>query len=190
MVVGLGTGPASAQYGGGGIEVFADPVRVPIDQTFNVFVRGCAPFSTVVITIDGVDAILATGPASSGGFFAVDDLPLPAGLVAGTDQDVRGTCGTETDTALITLVCPSGDDPVDGSCVDGSAGIVGGPGPTTTLPAGSGTSTGGPTGGLAITGATFVQWALQFGVTVIGLGMMLLVVARRRRDMHMAEHYA
>ena len=33
---------------------------------------------------------------------------------------------------MMTLVCPSGDDPVAGSCEDGSDGIVGGAGPTTT----------------------------------------------------------
>ncbi len=195
MVI-LGAGPAGAQYGGG-IQVFVDPVRVPIDQTFDVFGRDCAPGSTVVISIDGVPGTIGTTTATAGGFFSIQDLPLPDGLSAGTDHDVRATCDAQTATAMITLVCPSGDDPVDGSCEDGSGGIVGGPGPTTTtttpggatttVPAGGGGTSGGGTsgggsGGLAVTGATFVEQIAQVGVTLFGAGVMLVMIARRRRE--------
>ena len=107
-------GPASAQYGGGGTQVFLDQVRVPVDQPFGVFGRDCPAGSTVEITIDGVPGILATTTASANGFYTASGIPLPDGLTAGTDYVVRATCGPNTATALMTLVCPSGDDPVGG----------------------------------------------------------------------------
>ena len=139
-------GPASAQYGGGGTQVFLDQVRVPVDQPFGVFGRDCPAGSTVEITIDGVPGVLATTTASDNGFYTASGIPLPDGLTAGSDYVVRATCGPNTATALMTLVCPSGDDPVGGSCEDGSDGIVGGVGPTTTtttttVPGGNGTTT-------------------------------------------------
>lgn len=139
-------GPASAQYGGGGTQVFLDQVRVPVDQPFGVFGRDCPAGSTVEITIDGVPGILATTTASANGFYTASGIPLPDGLTAGSDYVVRATCSGNTATALMTLVCPSGDDPVGGSCEDGSDGIVGGVGPTTTtttttVPGGGGTTT-------------------------------------------------
>ncbi|MEM8708566.1 MAG: hypothetical protein AAGE98_19025 [Actinomycetota bacterium] len=143
-------GPAGAQYGGGGVQVFLDQVRVPIDEPFGVFGRDCPAGSTVEITIDGVPGVLATTTASAGGFYTASDIPLPDGLEAGSDYTVRATCEANTATALMTLVCHSGDDPVDGSCEDGSDGLVGGSGPTTTtttIPVGGGDDGGGDPGG-------------------------------------------
>jgi len=206
--------PVSAQYGGGsGMTFFVTPVRVPIDQAFSGFGTGCDAGSTVEITIDGVPGLVATSVAdASDGTFSAVDITVPDGLAAGTDQGVRATCNAESTVATITLVCPSGDDPVDGSCEDGSDGITGGVGPTTTstTPDGSGTTTGGssPTSGssdttggsdpadgsagttggsgggdsppLAFTGAAFTGRLLQGAVTLMGLGALLMVMAKRR----------
>lgn len=204
LIVGL-AGPAQAQYGGGGITFFPDP-RVPIDQTFSVFGSGCAAGSTVEISIDGIPGVLATTTASAAGNYAIADIDLPPGLIAGTDLDVRATCGSETTTGITTLLCPSGDLPVDGDCEDGSDGIVGGSGPTTTTTTtptpnpgdGSGDdggstsggtpddgSSGGSSGGsspdLAITGASFSELLVQLGVTLFALGFVFVLAARRRR---------
>ncbi len=183
--------PATAQYGGGGVSVFVSPARLPVDQTFDVFGQNCAAAATVEITIDGVPGVLATGVADSGGFYTVTDVVLPDGLLAGTDQTVRATCGPESGTAVLTLVCHNGDDPVDGSCDDGSGGVVGGPGPTTTTTVPGGGTSGGETGSntgstggpsLAITGATHAEFFVQVAVTLLGLGVFLVVVTKRRRD--------
>ncbi|GEM_PF-2070864 len=174
----------SAQYGGTGVQVFVDPVRVPIDSTFDVFGRNCTAGSTVEITIDGVSGILATGTASSNGFYTVVGVPLPTGLLAGTNQDVRATCGPQSGTALITLVCPGGTDPVAGLCPDGRKGVVDGTGPTTTAPNGTNSTPNGtsPDQGLAFTGAAYTSRLLQGGVTIVALGIFLIVVGRRRQD--------
>lgn len=178
--------PAGAQYGGGDITIFVTPPRLPVDETFDVFGQFCAAGSTVEITIEGIPSVLATTIADAGGFYTANNVPLPDGLLAGTDQTVRATCGPQTATTTITLVCHSGDDPVDGSCEDGSGGVVGGPGPTTTttIPGGgtSGTDTGTPEGpNLAITGATYAEFFVQIAVTLLGVGIFLVVVTKRRR---------
>ncbi len=182
--------PAAAQYGGGGIQVFVDPVRVPVDQTFDVFGRDCAAGSTVTITIDGFPSTVATGTASAGGFYTVDAVVLPDGFTPGNNHDVRATCGSQTATALITIVCSDGNDPVDGSCDNAAGGGTAGIVPTTTeaAPAGGG-ATGTGTGtssssedGLAFTGAAFTQRIIQVGVTLFGVGLMLVVIARRRGE--------
>ena len=196
--------PAAAQYGGGGgtMTFFVSPVRVPVDQTFTGFGTGCDDGDEVEISIDGVPGVLATTTAAPpGGTFSAPGIPVPDGLLAGDDHDVRATCENgDTLTFTITLVCPSGDDPVDGSCEDGSDGIAGGTGPTTTTTTttttpddGSGGTTGGsgpdgsdPDGGtdgsppLAFTGAAFTGWLLQASMTLVGFGVLIVVAARRR----------
>ena len=176
---------------------FVTPVRVPVDQPFSGFGTGCDDGDEVDISIDGVPGVLATvtaGPPD--GTFAATDVALPDGLFAGDDHDVRATCENgDSLTFTITLVCPSGDDPVDGSCEDGSDGTVGGQGPTTTTTTGPTTTTtdgsGGTSGGspaqggddsppLAFTGAAVTGWLLQASVTLVGLGVLIVVVARRR----------
>ncbi|MEM9466178.1 MAG: hypothetical protein AAGA90_12450 [Actinomycetota bacterium] len=202
-IVGLAA-PAHAQYGGGGITFFTDP-RVPIDDTFSVFGSGCAAGETVVITIDGVPGTVATTTASAAGNYSISDIDLPLGLIAGDDYDVRATCGPETATAIMTLLCHDGELPVDGNCLDGSDGTVGGVGPTTTTTTvapdddGSGGTTGGVPGddtssdgsggssgdgsspALAITGASFTELLVQSAVTLFAVGFLLVLVARRRR---------
>lgn len=205
-VVGL-AGPASAQYGDGGLEFFTDP-RVPIGDTFSVFGSGCAAGETVEISIDGVAGVVATTTASAAGNYSISDIDLPLGLVAGTDVVVRATCGSKTATALMTLLCHDGQLPVDGECTDGSDGIVGGVGPTTTTTVapdptdggsttgddggdGSGTPTDGSDGStgtdgspgpdLAITGASFTQILVQAAVTLFAIGVLLVLAARRRQ---------
>ncbi len=203
-------GPAHAQYGGGGITFFTDP-RVPINDTFSVFGSGCAAGETVEISIDGIPGVLATTTASAAGNYSIADIDLPLGMIAGTDHDVRATCGTETATALMTLLCHDGELPVDGECLDGSDGIVGGVGPTTTTTTTAaptpnpddgdgdgGSTTGGVPGGdtssdgssggstgdtpsLAITGASFTELLVQGAVTLFAAGFLLVLVARRRR---------
>ena len=108
------------------------------------------------------------------------------------------------DHGLTTLLCPSGDLPVDGDCEDGSDGITGGVGPTTTTTTtptpnpgdgdggdGGSTSggtpdddssggTGGGTPDLAITGASFAERLVQLGVTLFALGFLFVLTARRR----------
>lgn len=197
--VALGTalaGPAAAQYGGGGgtMTFFVSPVRVPIDQTFLGFGTGCADGESVDITIDGVPGVLASTTAGApSGSFTVTNVALPTGLQAGDNHDVRATCQSGDSLAFtITLVCPSGDDPVAGSCEDGSDGVVGGVPPTTTTAPGSGSGSGGSspgTGGgggaddsppLAFTGAAFTGVLLQGAVTLVGLGGLIVLAARRR----------
>lgn len=197
--------PAAAQYGGGGsgdMTFFVSPVRVPVDQTFIGFGTGCDDGDEVQISIDGVPGVLATTIAGPpGGNFSVSDVPLPDGLMAGDDHEVRATCENgDSLTFTITLVCPSGDDPVAGDCEDGSDGVVGGSGPTTTTTTtttpGSGDGSGGTSGGsnpsngsdggtggsppLAFTGAAFTGWLLQGAMTLVGLGALIVVAARRR----------
>ncbi len=179
--------PATAQYGGGSVTIFVTPPRLPVDETFDVFGQFCAAGTTVEISIIGVPGVLATGTADAGGFYSVRDIDLPDGLLAGTDQTVQATCGPETATAVLTLVCHSGDDPVDGSCEDGSGGVAGGPGPTTTPTTAPGGSSGSTSGGtsspsLAITGATYAEFLAQIAVTLLGVGIFLVVVTKRRRD--------
>lgn len=208
MVLGL-TAPAHAQYGDDGIDFFTDP-RVPIGDTFSVFGSGCAAGSIVEITIDGIPGVIATTTASAAGNYSIADIDLPLGLVAGTEHDVRATCGSETATALMTLLCHDGELPVDGECDDGSDGIVGGVPPTTTTLAPDPTQgdDGGTTGGtpgdstgddtpngssngssggdgsspaLAITGASLTELLVQVAVTLFAAGFLLVLVARRRR---------
>ena len=207
LLLGL-AGPAHAQYGDGGLDFFTDP-RVPIGETFSVFGSGCAAGQTVEISIDGIPGVVATTTASAAGNYAISDIDLPLGLVAGTDLDVRATCGADTATALMTLLCHDGELPVDGECEDGSDGIVGGVGPTTTTttvapdPGDGGDTTGGEGGGtgggsptdgsdgstgtdgsnpdLAITGASFTQVLVQVAVTLFAAGFLLVLAARRRQ---------
>ena len=209
MVLGLAA-PAHAQYGDDGIDFFTDP-RVPIGDTFSVFGSGCAAGSIVEITIDGMPGVIATTTASAAGNYSISGIDLPLGLVAGTEHDVRATCGPETATALMTLLCHDGELPVDGECDDGSDGIVGGVPPTTTTTVapnpGSGDD-GGTTGGtpgdstdddtpngssngssggdgsspaLAITGASLTEILVQVAVTLFAAGFLLVLAARRRR---------
>lgn len=194
--------PAAAQYGGGGgtMTFFVSPVRVPVDQTFTGFGTGCDDGDEVEISIDGVPGVLATTTAAPpNGTFSAPGIGVPDGLFAGDDHDVRATCENgDTLTFTITLVCPSGDDPVDGACEDGSDGIAGGVGPTTTTTTTTTTTpdpddAGGTTGGsgpdgsgtdgsppLAFTGAAFTGWLLQVSMTLVGLGVLIVVAARRR----------
>lgn len=209
-ILGL-AGPAHAQYGDGGLDFFTDP-RVPIGDTFSVFGSGCAAGQTVEISIDGVPGVVATTTASAAGNYSASEIDLPLGLIAGAEVDVRATCGPDTATALMTLLCHDGDLPVDGECDDGSDGVVGGVGPTTTTttvvpdPADGGSTTGGEGGGttgggtptdgsdgstggdgspgpdLAITGASFTEILVQASVTLFAVGFLLILVARRRNQ--------
>jgi len=178
--------PAAAQYGDDGMTFFVTPARVPVDQAFSGAGEGCDAGSTVEITVDGVDGVVATVTASADGTFSHDDIAVPEGLLPGTDQDVRAACGTESAVALVTLVCPDGEDPVEGSCEDGAGETVGSLVPTTTTTApddGVGTTTGGDGGDsspLAFTGAAFTGLLLQGAMTLIGLGGLLSWAARRR----------
>ena len=84
--------PAGAQYGGGGgtMTFFVSPVRVPVDQTFTGFGTGCVDGDEVEISIEGVPGVLATTTAGPpDGTFSAADIPLPDGLLAGSDHDVR-----------------------------------------------------------------------------------------------------
>ena len=188
----LTSSPASAQYGGG-VDLFVDPTRVPIDGAFDYFGSSCPAGSTVTVTVDGIPGVLDSTVAFGDTSFAGSDVSVPPGLVAGQDYTVRASCGGNSDTAVIRAVCNDGTDPVDGTCPD--AKTVGGQDPTsstTTTPGsgGDGSSdgtggTGGNTGtnpGLAVTGASFVEQAAQIAVTLIALGGILLLVADRRRE--------
>lgn len=54
---------------------------------------------------------------------------------------------------MITIVCSGGSDPVDGSCDNAAGG-----------------------------GTAFTQRIIQMGVTLVGLGLVRTVIARRRRE--------
>ncbi len=188
--------PAAAQYGGGP-NLVVDPVRVPIDGTFDGFGSSCAARSTVTVTIDGIPGVLASTVAAADTFYVVLDVRMPAGVVAGADYVVRATCGGRSATFLITAVCNDGSDPVNGGCPDGTS-TGGGPGvTTTTLPGGATTTTpgGGPGGGpggspggggpggpdpiLAITGAGPVEQMVTVGTTLVAAGFFLMMVTAR-----------
>lgn len=185
----LTSSPASAQYGGG-VDLFVDPTRVPIDGTFDYFGSSCPAGSTVTITIDAIPGLLDSTTAFDDTSFAGSDVTVPPGLVAGQDYTVRASCGGNSDTAVIRAVCNDGTDPVDGTCPDGKT--IGGQDPTsttTTTPGSGGDGGSGGTGGdagttpgLAVTGASFVEQAAQIAVTLIALGGILLLFADRRRE--------
>lgn len=188
----LNSSPASAQYGGG-VDLFVDPTRVPIDGTFDYFGSSCPAGSTVTITIDGFPGILDSTVAFDDTSYAGRDVGMPPGVVAGQDYTVRASCGGNSDTAVIRAVCNDGTDPVDGTCPDGRT--IGGQdptSPTTTTPGSGGDGGSGGTGGtggsagpgpgLAVTGASFVEQAVQIGITLIALGAILLLVTGRRRE--------
>lgn len=187
--------PVAAQYGGG-VDLFVDPTRVEIDGTFSYFGTNCPAGSTVTITIDGIPGVLATTVAFGDGSYAGADVAMPAGVVAGQDYTVRGSCGGTSDTAVIRAVCNGGTDPVAGACPDGQT--VGGQDPTattTTTPGsgsggadGSGGSTGADGGDgtgsnpdLAVTGASFAEQIAQVGITLVALGALIVLAAGRRR---------
>lgn len=193
---------AGAQYGGGG-SLAVDPVEVEIDGVFSYFGTQCAVASTVVITLDGFPDILDTTIALDDSSYSGVDVPLPAGVVAGTQYTVRATCGSDERVAVITAVCNGGTLPVAGECPDGQT--VGGEDPpgtttstTTSLPGGSGGS-GGTTGGdgsgdggsggtpgpdpdLAVTGASFAERIARIGATLVAIGGFVVLIARRGDD--------
>ncbi|MEM9521097.1 MAG: hypothetical protein AAGA37_17385 [Actinomycetota bacterium] len=197
--------PAGAQYGDDEVDFFTDP-RVPIDETFSASGSGCPAGSIVDISIDGVPGVIASTIASAAGNYAIADIPLPEGLSAGSDLDVRATCEAATTTSVMTLLCYDGQLPIDGECEDGSDGIVGGIAPTTTTtiapapnpgsgddgsttggdessPGGSGGSADSGSGSgpnLAITGASLSERLVQIGVTLFAIGFVLILAARRR----------
>ena len=176
--------PAHAQYGGGP-SVFVDPVRVPVGTAFSVFGQTCPASSAVSISIDGIPGEVGTATTDASGIFSVASIPAPASFVAGTTYTIRATCLGLTATTILNAVCADGTDPIGGSCpAPGS--------PTTTIPGGgSGTpagevGTGGGTGTatdtIAFTGAGRATQLLQVGATLVGLGMFLLLVVRRRQQ--------
>jgi hypothetical protein len=188
----LTSSPAGAQYGGG-VDLFVDPARVPIDGTFDYFGSNCPAGSTVTITIDGIPGVVDSTVAFDDSSYAGNDVGLPAGVVAGLDYTVRASCGGDSDTAVIRAVCNGGTDPVDGACPDGQT--VGGQDPTattTTIPGSGGDGVPGSSGGtggnggttpdLAVTGASFVEQTVQIGITLISLGALLLLFTGKRRD--------
>lgn len=193
MTLGLAA-PAAAQYGGTPT-LFVDPVRVPIEGTFDAFGFNCPGASVVTITIDGFPGILATTIANDDSSYAAPAIPMPPGVIAGQDYVVRATCAGGSATFTITAVCNDGSDPVDGECPDDRT--VGGQpdGPTTSSPPGAGPDdpaagpgdTTGPdgqgTGGsnLAFTGAGPVATFVRVGVTLLAVGGVLILIAQRRR---------
>jgi len=181
LVLGALASPAHAQYGGGP-SVFVDPVRVPIGTSFSVFGQTCPPSSTVTITIDTIPGVAGTATTGATGIFSVASIPAPASFVPGTVYTIRATCLGLTATTILNAVCADGTDPVDGTCV------VAGPSPTTTITGGdSGTPAGGTgvgigTDTIAFTGAGRVTQLLQVSATMVGLGMFMLLVLRRRQQ--------
>lgn len=193
----LAAGPAGAQYSGGA-NLTVNPVLVEIDGLFGYLGTGCPSGSTVEITIDGFPDILDTVIAADDSSYSGSGINLPDGVVAGTDLRVEATCGSIVNFALITAVCNGGTMPVDGDCPDGQT--VGGQDPnsgttTTTTPTsstttpdqnGGSTPGGGVTGGtnpdLAVTGASFAERAVQLGATLVAIGALVVLIARRRDD--------
>ncbi len=190
LVLASTTAPAFAQYGGTPT-LFVDPVQVEIDSTFDAVGFNCPGASEVTITIDGISGILGTTIAADDNSYAVDGIDMPDGVVAGQEYDVRATCAGGTATFRITAVCNGGSLPVNGSCPDGRT--VGGADPnpsstttTTTTPGGTTGGSGGTTGSddtiLAVTGASFVEQAVQIGVTLVAVGAILVLFTSRRRE--------
>ena len=192
-------GPAGAQYGGGA-NLTVDPIEVEIDGEFGYFGTGCPSGATVEITIVGITGVLDTTVAVDDSSYAGVGVAMPDGVVAGTDYRVEATCDGIVNWTTITAVCNGGDLPTDGACPDGQT--VGGQDPpattTTTTPGQTGGSGGGDDsagsddggtiqdGGtdpdLAVTGATFAERALQLGATLVAVGAIVVLVARRRDD--------
>jgi len=181
LVLGALASPAHAQYGGGP-SVFVDPVRVPIGTSFSVFGQTCPPSSTVTITIDTIPGVAGTATTDATGIFSVASIPAPASFVPGTVYTIRATCLGLTATTILNAVCADGTDPLNGACV------VAGSSPTTTITGGgSGTPAGGTgvgigTNTIAFTGAGRVTQLLQLSATMVGLGMFMLLVLRRRQQ--------
>jgi hypothetical protein len=182
--------PASAQYGGTPT-LFVDPVQVEIDSTFDAVGFNCPGASEVTITIDGISGILGTTIAADDNSYAADGIDMPDGVVAGQEYDVRATCAGGSATFRITAVCNGGSLPVNGVCPDGRT--VGGADPnpsttttTTTAPGGTTGGSGGTSGSddtiLAVTGASFVEQAVQIGATLVALGAILVLFTARRRE--------
>lgn len=210
FVVLASAGPAAGQYGGA-VDVLVDPVRVEVDGTFEYIGTACPAASTVTITIDGVPGVVDTTVAADDSSFAGTGATLPDDAVPGQDLVVRASCGGESDTTVIRVVCNDGNDPVDGECPGGD--VVGGGDPTTTTTPGGGSTqdggsqddgsqdgstqdggTPGPGNGssdqgdpggdadLAVTGASFVERALRVGVTLVALGAIVVLLATTRRS--------
>jgi len=185
LVLGALASPAHAQYGGGP-SVFVDPVRVPVGTAFSVFGQTCPPSSTVSITIDGIPGVAGTATTDASGIFSVASIPSPASFAAGTIYTVRATCLGLTATTILNAVCADGTDPVGGVCAPpGSPTTVAGGGSGTPA-GGSGTGTGVGTGTgtdtIAFTGAGRATQLLQLGATMVGLGMFMLLILRRRQQ--------
>jgi len=182
LVLGALASPAHAQYGGGP-SVFVDPVRVPVGTSFSVFGQTCPPSSTVSITIDSIPGVAGTATTDSSGIFSVASIPAPASFVAGSVYTVRATCLGLTATTILDAVCADGTDPVGGVCLTSGS-------PTTTITGGgSGTPAGGTgfgtgtgTGTIAFTGAGRATQLLQLGATLVGFGMFMLLILRRRQQ--------
>jgi len=156
-----------------------------VGTDFSVFGQSCPASSTVTISIEGIPGTVGTASADESGIFSIAAVPAPASFVAGTTYTIRATCLGLTATTILNAVCADGTDPIGGVCpAPGS--------PTTTVPGeGSGTPAGGiatiggngtPTGAIAFTGAGRATQLLQVGATLVGLGMFILLVVRRRHQ--------
>lgn len=179
--------PAGAQYGGGP-SLVVNPVRVPIDGEFDAFGSSCPAGSTVTVTIDGASGVLADTTAADDSFYIVRDVPMPGGVIAGFDYDVRATCGGQSASFLITAVCNDGSDPVGGACPDGRTTGSGSGTTATVTPGGGiprpggGLSDGGADTILAITGASLIEQLVTASATLVAAGFFLVSITARRRD--------
>jgi len=184
LVLGALASPAHAQYGGGP-SVFVDPVRVPVGTAFSVFGQTCPPSSTVSITIDGIPGVAGTATTDTSGIFTVASIPAPSSFVAGTTYTIRATCLGLSATTILNAVCADGTDPVGGVCVppgSPTTTIAGGGSGTPAGGTGTGVGTGTGTNTIAFTGAGRATQLLQLGATMVGLGMFMLLILRRRQQ--------
>ncbi len=185
MLIGLAT-PAAAQYGGAP-PLIVDPVRVPVDGNFDAFGLNCPGASTVTITIDGFPGTLATGIAADDSAYTINNIAMPAGVIAGNDYVVVATCAGGSSNFTITAVCNNGDDPVNGSCTSGNTvgggGSDPGPGgsPESTVPGGSDNGSGNSSN-LAVTGASSIEQFVTVGATLVAAGFVLVLLTGRRRE--------
>lgn len=190
--------PAAAQYGGGP-NLFVDPVRIEVESRYDAFGNSCPAGSTVTLTIDGIAGVQGTTTTAANSIYLFDDLPAPPEFVPGTDYTYRAECAGGVATFVATAVCIGGNDPIDGSCGGGTNSVPSSTSTTTTTPGGSTASTtttagggggldgGGPGPGtgstdLAITGLSRFELSLQIGVSLVAAGLIVTLVARRRRE--------
>lgn len=190
--------PASAQYAGTERGFIVSPLRVPAGSDLSGLGFGCSAAGTVTITIEGEAGIFTTVIAEDDSTYSFSGVPISLTLVIGDTYTAVASCDGVFETADFTVICANGDEPdINGSCPI--------PPTTTTLPGASTTTTlvptttlaptttigngsGSTSDPLAITGASTFKF-LQLAATLVGVGVIFMLLGRRRRERGPAQAY-